>query len=159
MLVDGMRTHASLSLHLKLEAVVLADTDNRLRTIIQSPIDTHEAADAEIAALRGSLERLRDLRQYNGDYLFLLSRVYRISRSLVYACLARLDIAEFDTPTAFALLGERREELIPYLKALEQLRPFSDVTNEEHVSRLPFSRGAREPAATALEAAFKLAAA
>lgn len=159
MLWDGMRTHASLALHLKLEAAILADTGGRLATIIQSPVDMYQAADAEIAALRSSLERLRELRQYNGDYLFLLSRVYRISRSLVYACLARLGIAEFDTATAFAVLSEHRHELAPYLQALERLRPFSDMASEVPSSALPFSRDAHEAAAYALQAALKLAAA
>ncbi len=157
MLREGMRTHASLALHLKLEAAILADTGGRLSTIIHTPIDLHQAADAEIAALRSSLERLRELRQYNGDYLFLLSRVYRISRSLVYAFLARLDIAEFDTATAFAVLSEHRQELAPYLQALERLRPFSDLTSEVPSSELPFSREAHGAAAYALQAALKLA--
>lgn len=159
MLWDGMRTHASLALHLKLEAAILADTGRRLATIIQTPVDMHQAADAEIAALRSSLESLRELRQYNGDYLFLLSRLYRISRSLVYACLARLGIAEFDTSTAFAVLSEHQQELAPSLQVLERLRPFSDMTSEAPASVLPFSRGAHEAAAHALQAALKLAAA
>ena len=41
---------------------------------------------------------LRDLRQFNGDYLFLLSRIFRISRSLVLARLARSGIS---TKTSF----------------------------------------------------------
>jgi predicted nucleotidyltransferase len=157
MLREGMRTHGSLSLHLKREAVVLADTDGRLAALIESPVDIRRAADVEIANLRQALAPLKDLRQFNGDYLFLLSRIYRISRSLVLARLARSGITEFDTETAFALLTDRAQELEPELRTVARLRPFSDMVHETQPTVLPFSRGERELAASAVRAADRLA--
>ncbi len=145
-------------LHILTEGQTLldrADVFDRLR---------HEPRDLRLtirAGLELELSRLRpyeDLTRFNDNFLFCLSHLYAIAKSVVMLDLAKEGILEFNRAKAFKALRDLHPEHAEELDRLSSLEPFYRLVTGRRREALPFSYiGARRETESAIRAIRTLA--
>lgn len=123
--------------HLRSEAVILRDDDERLQRILTAdrPISTK----IEVAVQRRHLANYDHLERFGGRYLFPLAKLHRIGRAAAFAVLAERGVLEFDRYRAFDALERLHPERASDLKVVERLEPFAEmVTAQGGSADLPF---------------------
>jgi hypothetical protein len=137
--------------HLKREGQILFDRHGRLAAILDGAPTV--STRAEIHAQWTHLRHMRDLERFGGRYLFVLARLHRIGRAVVFALLAEQELLVFERERAFAIYTERHPEHRQEVAVIEGLRPFAETVRQERTRPLPFSpNGCREEVERARDA-------
>jgi predicted nucleotidyltransferase len=147
--VDELRemvnSAAPFALHLRREALIVYDRGGVLRALLKG-----DGGDAEINAGREMEARLSqldvydDLDMFNGDFLFVLSHLYAIGKSIVILALAVEGRPEFSREAAFARFADGHPELAAEVRTITAIRPFYMLVTRSAHERMPFSRYSAE---------------
>jgi len=81
------RTDALFTAHLHKEGEILLDRGGTLRTFQRRPVGGIDIEHELLAQLR-TLDSLRDMRRFNGTFLFCLSSSFSIGKAVVMISLA-----------------------------------------------------------------------
>jgi predicted nucleotidyltransferase len=143
-------------LHTRLEGKILFDRARWLQECLATTADVPPNPGATIAWAEGELDRYRDLRRFNGIFLFALARIYSASRALAIALTVREGSPYFARNTAFDAVRDWYPQVSGEVDRLRALAPFHARADGKQV-RLPFDHhGATYATAQALADAGRL---
>jgi hypothetical protein len=131
-----LRRWSRFGAHLQREGRILFDRHGHLADILAGapPVSTR----AEILAQYRHLRNFEDLGRFGDRFLFVLARLHRIGRSVIFALLAEEGVLLFDRAEAFAAYVSRHPEHRAAVDLIARLRPFADLVRLERPCRLPF---------------------
>lgn len=125
------------SAHLRREGWILYDPLGELRRALATDIPVSTAE--EIAAQRRHLNNYAHVERFGGRFMFTLTHLYRIGRTVVFAILAEHGTLEFDRERAFRAVMELYPDRAADAMIIERLAPFYErVTRRLHEIILPF---------------------
>lgn len=146
-------------IHIRREGRILHDGSGILTAALSRPFEPIPATE-EIDLELERLQMYDDLSRYGDNYLFCLSHIYTLAKTIVMARLAEAGFYEFDRTRAFTAFGERWPEAKPALATIQELQPFYNLVSRRHPQPLPFSfKGTGDKVAAAVEAARDIASA
>lgn len=124
--------------HLRLEAEILHDPDEILVGLLAATetaeMDPHKELGTRLAQLRG----YDDLKMFKGDFLYPLSHLYSIGKSIVMLALAVEGVPEFNRDAAFTTFAEHHPDMTAEVAAVARLRPFHLLVTRQASGELPF---------------------
>ena len=125
-------------LHVRSEGSVLFDRRGEVTSILSAPTASTGTFEPELAATVRRLGRLDPLAQFNGNYLFCLSRLYTIGKAVAILVLQRTHNPVYSDSAVFEALRASRPELEADLRSIEVLRPFRNLVTARQPAALPF---------------------
>ena len=134
-LANHLRQASVFSLHLRRDGWIIFDRGGRLAGILQEDPEPHPRQ--EILRQRKLLRSFRHTERFGGRFLFPLSHVYRIGRTVTYAQLVDRQVIEFDQGSAFALLATLMPSWSQEIKTIERLSPFYARTRSRYSEQDP----------------------
>lgn len=145
-------------LHVRLEGEVLYERGGIATDALAATEAAAPAVRADVDRQLRRLDLYRDPVRLNGHHLFALSHVYSIGKAIAIARCIELDAPTFVKADALAQLAAKRPELAVAVAAVQELRPFYDLTRERSPGPLPFEPvGAEDALADAIAAVERLA--
>jgi predicted nucleotidyltransferase len=108
--------------HLRREGWILYDPLGELRRALATDIPVSTAE--EIAVQRRHLNNYTHLERFGGRFMFTLTHLYRIGRTVVFAILAEHGTLEFDRERAFRAVMELHPDRVADAAAIARLAPF-----------------------------------
>jgi predicted nucleotidyltransferase len=126
--------------HLRQEAQVLYDRDGTLSVLLReqgsaAKINVKKELDARLARLTV----YDDLVIFKGNFLFALSHLYAVGKSIVILALVVAGIPEFDREAAFARFADKYPEMVSEVGTISSLRPFYMLVTHQAFEQPPFS--------------------
>jgi hypothetical protein len=124
--------------HLRREGAILYDKSGVLERTLHGPFQPRMSLKAEVEI---ELERLRlysRLERFNDNFLFCLSDLYAIGKSVVMLGLAKDGVFEFDRDRAFARFRQLHPDKRSETDVVAGLRPFYRVVTKRAPDSLPF---------------------
>lgn len=145
--------------HLRLEAQVLYDQDGTLSALLRDHgSDAKINVKKELGARLAQLTVYDDLVIFKGNFLFALSHLYAVGKSIVILALVVAGIPEFDREAAFARFADRYPEMASEVGTISSLRPFYMLVTHQTSEQPPFSHyGAEREVHDAVAAIRRLA--
>ncbi|MGQ0779394.1 MAG: nucleotidyltransferase domain-containing protein [Pseudonocardiales bacterium] len=123
--------------HLRQESWILYDPHGELRRVLATDIPV--ATTEELAAQRRHLTNYAHLDRFGGRFLFPLTHLYRIGRTVAFAILAERGTLEFDRGRAFRAIAELYPDRAADVATIARLAPFYErVTRRPSDGLLPF---------------------
>ena len=149
-------TGALFVLHVRLEGQTLFDRDRWLTDCLQATREVRPDPEATFSWAEGELGRYRDLRRFNGIFLFALARIYSVARALAIAESVRHGRPRFGRDGAFELVQTVHPAIRGEVERLRGLGPFH-ARAEGKLVTLPFDyHGATSQVGQALRDADQL---
>jgi predicted nucleotidyltransferase len=146
--------------HLLREARILYDRDGILHSLLRdhgsgAEINVKKELDARLT----QLTVYDDLAIFRGNFLFALSHLYAVGKSIVILALVVVGTPEFDREAAFARFVDRYPEMASEVETISRMRPFYMlVTHDQPLEQPPFSyHGAEHEVHDAVAAIRRLA--
>jgi hypothetical protein len=121
--------------HLKQDGWIIHDFNGALTRLIKNEYKILPGE--EVRRQRRLLRGLRHTDRFGGRFLFPLSHVYRIGRTVTYAQLAERGIFEFDQDAAFEKLAEVMPQWADAISTIERLAPFYARTRSRTSTQEP----------------------
>lgn len=136
-----LATASPFAKHLRLEARILYDPDGVLAALLKD-MNAYQEMDVkrELQIRMTQLSVYNDLEMFKGNFLFVLSDLYSIGKSVVMLALVVEGTPEFNREAAFARFVERHPEMISEVETVARLRPFYLLVTRQVSDQLPFSR-------------------
>ena len=135
-LAAHLRRWSRFGAHLQREGRILFDRHGHLAGILaESPAVSTRA---EILAQYRHLQNFEDLERFGDRFLFVLARLHRIGRSVIFALLAEEGVLTFDREEAFEAYATRHPEQAGAVELVARLRPFAELVRLERPRPLPF---------------------
>jgi predicted nucleotidyltransferase len=151
-----MAKWSRFGVHLRDEGLLLVDPAGTVGDLFGEV--RVETKPDEILHERRQLGHLDDLDRFGGQYLFPLSRLYSVGRTIAYALLAENGSFVFNPDQAFGELAETHPEAAGDISEVAGLSAFFYTTQGRPNVSLPFpAEGCRERVAAARAAAGRLA--
>lgn len=136
-----LATGSPFAEHLRREALVLHDRTGALTTLLKhSDSDTDTNVERELRTRLAQLRIYGDLQPFRGNFLFVLSHLYSIGKSIVMLALVAEGAPEFNREVAFAKFIERHPDMASEVAMVSSLRPFHLLVTRRSSEPLPFSR-------------------
>ncbi len=114
----------SFTSHLRREARVLVDRAGELKLLLATEPREIVLVRDELRAELSQLDSYENLNVFRGNYLWVLSRLYRIAKAVVILGLYADGEPTFDRRSAFQEFRRRHPEIEGSINALERLQPF-----------------------------------
>lgn len=118
--------------HLVDEGIVIVETPafaGLEKILIDAATADAPIIEKELRERASELDRLIDLRRFNGEFVPMLARLYSLARSIVIARLLQEGVPEYSWRKIFNTLADRRPDLALDLGRLRDLRPFYEHTH------------------------------
>jgi predicted nucleotidyltransferase len=155
-----LATGSPFGVHLLREARILYDRDGILHSLLRGHSSGAEiSVKKELDARLAQLTVYDDLAIFRGNFLFALSHLYAVAKSIVILALVVAGTPEFDREAAFARFVDRYPEMASEVDTISRLRPFYMlVTHDQPLEQPPFSHhGAEHEVHVAVSAIRRLA--
>lgn len=144
--VELIREGSRFLVHLRREGDVLIDRTGQLGHFLAAPWRP-ASLDEEIATELNRLAHYDRTEIFGGRFLFPLAHVFTIGKAIVMACLADVEILEFNRRRAFGACARRFPAVAQDARVIAGLEPFLARTRRQPIE-LPFPpegvRAARE---------------
>jgi predicted nucleotidyltransferase len=154
-----LATASPFALHLRREGQILYDRHGILAALLSdadsdTDVDTRKELEIRLSKLRV----YGDLRIFRSNFLFPLSHLYSIGKSVVMLALAAEGTPEYNREAAFTTFASRHPERESDVNAIAALLPFYLLASRGIRKQLPFSyRGAEREVRTAVAAIERIA--
>lgn len=129
----------SFSEHLRSESLVLVDKRGQLASLLRQRPTTKVSVKDELEAELAQLQVYDDLTIFDGNYLFVLARIYGVGKSVVMLSLSSESKPNFNREIAFQQFQKIHPELRRDVDLILSLRPFYKLVTRRGNERLPFS--------------------
>jgi predicted nucleotidyltransferase len=149
---------ASFIDHLRREGMALYDAHGVFRHILGDDFAVQLNVEEELDAELARLEVYRDLRMFKDNFLFVLTQLYVIGKSIVMLGLVAENGHEYNRDAAFEAFKRRHPELAEDVGKITRLRPFYRLVTRRGDEPLPFPyRGATRETEEAISAIKRIA--
>jgi predicted nucleotidyltransferase len=144
--------------HLRLEAETLYDPDEIFKDLLAAT-DTAQIDPAKELRIRlAQLPAYDDLDVFKGDFLYPLSHLYSIAKSIVMLELVVEGVPEFNRDAAFTKFAKRHPDMEADVTVVARLRPFHLLVTRQASGELPFpSQDAQRQVRDAVDAIRRIA--
>jgi hypothetical protein len=125
--------------HLQLQAKVLYDPTGTLEPLLRNDCtDRNLDVQRELQSRMAQLHIYENLDKFDGNFLFALSNLYSIGKSIVILALVADDVLEFNKEAAFTNFAKMHPEMSSDVETVHSLRPFHMLVTRDVRQQLPF---------------------
>ncbi len=129
---------SSFMAHLRSQGRILIDTHGVMERMMRASFSLTPSLDDDLNIELDRLKSLENLKQFNGNFLFGLSQLYAIGKSVVMLRLLEEGHPEFSRDKAFDAFRRNHPELQAEVQRIQELRPFYSLVTRRRPEPLPF---------------------
>jgi predicted nucleotidyltransferase len=144
--------------HIRREGIILHDSTGQLTRALSGDALPWSNVEAELESELVRLRPYENLERFSSNFLFCLSHLYAIGKSIVILDLAKEGVFEFNRDEAFRKFRTLRPDKADEIETIAQLQPFYYLVTGRKSDPLPFSYyGSKHEAEAAIKAIKTLA--
>jgi predicted nucleotidyltransferase len=137
-LEELFRSGVSFIDHLRHEGEILYDKSGVLSRVLSDEFELNLNVDEEVQAELARLDVYSDLKMFKGNFLFVLTQLYAIGKSIVMLGLTAEGARQYNRDAAFRAFKKRHPDLALEVDTITELRPFYRLVTRRGEEPLPF---------------------